>query len=140
MDSAPQAEGDKGDDDNDDGNRALRLALLDPPEGSHSHRCVLDRRALAHWVSQRGKVCAAAVVAGALNSIEGNSAGLVLEDVLQAFQSAWRFQIERLKAAAAAAAATGDGGQEALEAQLAKVTASYHKVGTWAALNGMSGI
>lgn len=83
-----------GDTDNDDEDRTIDPALLEPPPGHTTHRCVIDRRgALAHWASQRGRVCAAAVVAGALNTILARDyEALTVEDVLLEYQRAWRCQ------------------------------------------------
>jgi len=88
---------DNANDANDDEDRSLDPALL---EGSSS--CVLDHRALAHWSSQRGKVCAAAVVAGALNGISLGEVTVTIEDALCEFQVAWQGQIGVVQAAVAA--------------------------------------
>lgn len=84
---------------NDDDDRTADPALLAFPPSPG--RCVLDRRALAHWASQRGKVCAAAVVAGALNSLlapDDDANRVAVETVLQEYQAAWRSQIEAVAA------------------------------------------
>lgn len=60
------------------------------------YRCILDQRALAKWVVQHGKKCAAAVVAGALNYVHEGLA-LDLADAMLEFQSSWRSQIGILK-------------------------------------------
>lgn len=83
---------------NDDEDRTIDPALLEPPSGHTTHRCVIDRRgALTHWASQRGRVCAAAVVAGALNALlardDDDALTFTVEDVLLEYQTAWRCQL-----------------------------------------------
>ena len=88
-----------GDNDNDDADRTINPALLEPLPGHATHRCVIDRRgALTHWASQQGRVCAAAVVAGALNALlardnDDDALTLTVDDVLLEYQTAWRCQL-----------------------------------------------
>lgn len=70
--------------------RSPQTHLIEP------YRCFIDRRALAKWVPQRGKRCAAAVVAGALNSIHVGL-DLTLENAMFEFQSSWEAQIDILQ-------------------------------------------
>jgi hypothetical protein len=87
-----------------------------------SRRLILDQRSLENWASQTGKVCAAAVVAGALNSVSAGAAAVTVEDVLLEFQSAWQAQIEAVKADALATGGNlSERGRESLESLLSSL-------------------
>lgn len=119
MASVAAAEGEHQEEDANDEDRAIDPALLEPPASS-SYRCVLDRQgALVHWASQRGKVCAAAVVAGAIDSLWQRQEAVTVELALREFQGAWRAAIRELST-------TPDSHEKA--ALLTRLTASYQKV------------